>query len=58
MGMRVARIRVERLGGGLLAVPQALLRGLMVALTLPALFTDRDGRGLHDRLVRSVVLRA
>ena len=58
MGMRVAKIRVVRLSGGLLGLPQALLRGLMVALTIPALFTDRDGRGLHDRLVGSVVLRA
>ena len=58
IGMRVARIRVQRLGGGPLSLPAALLRGVLVALTLPALFTDRDGRGLHDRAVGSVVLRA
>jgi uncharacterized RDD family membrane protein YckC len=57
-GMRVARLRVVRLSGGLLAVPAALIRGILVALTLPALFTDREGRGLHDKAVGSVVVRA
>jgi uncharacterized RDD family membrane protein YckC len=58
LGMRVARIRVLRLDGGLLAFLPALVRGVLVVLTLPALFTDRDGRGLHDKLVGSVVVRA
>jgi uncharacterized RDD family membrane protein YckC len=57
-GMRVARIRVVRRAGGMLAFLPALLRGVLVALTLPALFTDRDGRGLHDRAVGSVVVKA
>jgi uncharacterized RDD family membrane protein YckC len=58
IGMWVARIGVARLAGGPLSVPAALLRGALVALTLPGLFTDRDGRGLHDRAVGSIVLRA
>jgi uncharacterized RDD family membrane protein YckC len=58
LGMRVARIRVVRLDGRLLGFLPALLRGVLVVLTIPALFTDRDGRGLHDKLVGSVVLRA
>jgi len=57
-GMRVARIRVRRLKGGWLNPLVALVRGVLVALTLPALFTDRQGRGLHDKLVGSVVVRA
>ena len=57
-GMRVARIRVARLDGRPLAFLPALLRGVLVVLTVPALITDRDGRGLHDKAVRSVVLRA
>ena len=56
-GMRVARIRVVRRAGGLLGFLPALLRGVLVVLTLPALFTDRDGRGLHDKAVGSVVVR-
>lgn len=58
LGMRVARIRVQRLDGRLLGFLPALLRGALVVLTLPALFTDRDGRGLHDKAVGSVVVRA
>ena len=57
-GMRVARIRVRRLSGGWLNPIVALVRGVLVALTLPALFTDREGRGLHDKVVGSVVVRA
>ena len=57
-GMRVARIRVLRLDGRPLSVLAALVRGVLVVLTVPALITDRDGRGLHDKAVRSVVVRA
>jgi hypothetical protein len=41
-----------RLGIGRLAV-----RGLLVALVIPPLFTDWDGRGLHDRVTRTAVVR-
>ena len=56
-GMRLLKIRVQRLGAGPLGFGRALLRGLLVALLVPALFTDRDGRGIHDRIVGSVVVR-
>jgi uncharacterized RDD family membrane protein YckC len=56
-GMRLARIRVARLDARPLAFLPALLRGALVVLTVPALITDRDGRGLHDKAVRSVVVR-
>ena len=57
-GMRVARLRVTRLDGRLLAFVPALLRGVLVVLTVPALITDRDGRGLHDKAAGSVIVRA
>ncbi len=56
-GMRVAGIAVQRVTGGRLSPAAALVRGLLVLLTIPALFTDRQGRGLHDKLVGSVVVR-
>ena len=56
-GMALAGIAVQRLDGRRLNPVAALLRGVLVALTLPALFTDRQGRGLHDKLVGSVVVR-
>lgn len=57
-GMRLTGIRVQRLSGGPITFVRAFVRGLLVVLLLPALFTDRDGRGLHDRAAGSVVVRA
>jgi len=36
---------------------RALVRGLMIALVVPALFTNADGRGLQDRLTGTAVVR-
>ncbi|MFY2858527.1 RDD family protein [Mycobacterium sp. THU-M104] len=33
------------------------VRGLLVGLVIPALFTDFDGRGLHDRVTGTAVVR-
>ena len=38
-------------------VGRALVRVLMVALVVPPLFTDTDGRGLHDRVTGTAVVR-
>ncbi|GAC1440736.1 MAG: RDD family protein [Mycobacteriales bacterium] len=58
-GMRLLRLRVVRVaGGGPLSVGAAFVRAVLVVLTVPALFTDRDGRGWHDRAVGSVVVRS
>lgn len=35
----------------------AFLRTIMIALVIPAVVYDVEGRGLHDRLARSVVVR-
>jgi uncharacterized RDD family membrane protein YckC len=37
-------------------VPTAV-RTALLALFLPAVVTDRDGRGLHDLAAKTVVLR-
>jgi uncharacterized RDD family membrane protein YckC len=36
---------------------RAVVRGVMIALVIPALFVDDDGRGLHDRLTGTAVVR-
>jgi hypothetical protein len=53
LGLRVASVdnRVH-VGTG-----RAALRGLLIALVIPALFTDTDGRGFQDRLTATAVLR-
>lgn len=36
---------------------RAVVRGLLIALVIPPLFTDSDLRGLHDRLTNTAVVR-
>jgi uncharacterized RDD family membrane protein YckC len=36
---------------------RALVRSVLLCLAIPALVWDRDGRGLHDRLARTVEVR-
>jgi uncharacterized RDD family membrane protein YckC len=57
-GMWVARIRcVSITTGGPIGVPRAALRGLLLALVIPALIMDkRTWRGLHDRAAGSVMV--
>lgn len=56
-GQRLVGIRVvgrtRRLG-----VVACLLRTVLICLVIPPVVWDSDGRGLHDRAVDSLVLRA
>ena len=36
---------------------RAAIRGLLISLVVPALFTDSDGRGFQDRLTATAVVR-
>jgi uncharacterized RDD family membrane protein YckC len=57
-GMVALGIRVASLdSAAVVGVPRALLRTAMVALVLPPLARDEDGRGWHDRATRTVVVR-
>ncbi|WMX47426.1 RDD family protein [Streptomyces roseicoloratus] len=57
-GKRLFGLRVVALGTGRANVLRALLRTVLLFLAVPALIWDRDGRGLHDRLARTVEVRA
>lgn len=58
-GMYVTRIRcLSWTDGGRIGVPRALLRGVLLALVVPALIMDEHRRGLHDRLADTVVTPA
>jgi uncharacterized RDD family membrane protein YckC len=54
-GIRVATLRPASASPrvGLWGIPRTIL----VALLVPPLILDADGRGLHDRLCRTVVVR-
>lgn len=56
-GKRILGLRVIAEDGGRLGIARVLLRTALLALVIPALIWDRDGRGLHDRLARAVQVR-
>jgi hypothetical protein len=51
MGMRMAPIR-----GGRLGVIAPLVRPFLVMLVIPPMINDRDHRGVHDRLVGTIMV--
>lgn len=58
MAQRFLRLRVIALpGGGRLDLRATLIRTALILLVLPAAVYDADGRGLHDRVARSIVVR-
>ncbi|MEU9169263.1 RDD family protein [Streptomyces sp. NPDC048420] len=56
-GKRLFGLRVVALDSGRVHPARALLRTVLLCLALPALIWDRDGRGLHDRLAKTVEVR-
>lgn len=56
-GQQVVGIGVRKITGQKLGLPSALIRSVLLTLVLPAVIWDRDGRGLHDKVVKSVVVK-
>lgn len=56
-GQRIVGIGVRKLTGEPANVVQVALRTVLLCLVIPAAIWDRDGRGLHDKLLSSVVVR-
>ena len=57
-GQRVMGLRVLSWPDNLFLRPgPILLRTMLIALVITAVVTDKDGRGLHDRAAKSVVMR-
>ncbi len=57
-GMRLLGLRVRRLDGRPVGFAWAAVRTLLLLAVVPALITDHDLRGLHDRAANTVVVRA
>jgi uncharacterized RDD family membrane protein YckC len=57
-GKRLLGLRIVPEGGGRLNPLRVLLRTALLCVAVPALIWDRDGRGLHDRLARTIEVRA
>ncbi|MFJ6831379.1 RDD family protein [Streptomyces sp. NPDC091209] len=56
-GKRLFGLRVVPEGGGRLNPLRVLARTALLCVAVPALIWDRDGRGLHDRLARTIEVR-
>jgi uncharacterized RDD family membrane protein YckC len=56
-GMRLLRVRcVSYPDGGVIGPGRGLLRAVLLGLFVPAIILNSEGRGLHDRLARSMVV--
>lgn len=54
IGKRVVRIQVVRVGGAPMGLVKALIRTVLLMLIVPLVLVDSDGRGLHDRVAKTV----
>ena len=58
IGQRIMGIRVVSFPDQYFVTPSmAFLRTFLIALVIPALVIDSEGRGLHDRFTKSQVIR-
>lgn len=56
-GQALLGIRVARVDGAALVGFWAIPRTALTFVIVPPLITDADGRGIHDRLCRTIVIR-
>jgi hypothetical protein len=57
-GMALVKLTcVSTADGGPIGIPRAFVRGVLLALLIPALVMGKDQRGLHDRAARSIVVK-
>ncbi|MHB1172198.1 MAG: RDD family protein [Lacisediminihabitans sp.] len=57
VGHLLLGMRVVPLTGGWIGVWRPIARTLLICIVIPAVIWDRDQRGLHDRLVGTVLVR-
>ena len=57
-GHRMLGMRVVRLDGGWVGLWRPIVRTLLLVVVVPAVVWDADQRGLHDKAVGTVLIRA
>ncbi|WP_406830364.1 RDD family protein [Pedococcus sp. KACC 23699] len=57
LGHRVVGLRVRSTDGRTARPFQTLVRTVLLCLFIPAMFWDKDGRGLHDKAAGTVIVR-
>ena len=56
-GQKLLKLQVVSINGGRLTLWRIVVRTFLIILVIPALVLDSRGRGLHDKLVGSEVVR-
>ncbi len=57
IGHRIAGIHVVRIDGGPAGLLAGVVRALLLCLLVPAILVDADHRGLHDRAMKTILVR-
>src|SRR5690349_5114425 len=57
IGHRIVGLQVRSLSSGRVMPVQALVRTILLGIFIPAAVWDRDGRGLHDKVPGTVIVR-
>jgi uncharacterized RDD family membrane protein YckC len=57
-GYKIAGIRLISISPARISFIKVLIRTALLCLVVPALIWDRDGRGLHDKAVGTITMRA
>lgn len=58
VGHRLLGLQVQRLDGSVPGLVGGLIRSLLLAIVIPAVVWDADGRGLHDKAAGTVIVRS
>jgi uncharacterized RDD family membrane protein YckC len=58
IGQRAVGIAVRRLDGRPVGFVSALVRTLLLVVSVPVLLVDKQGRGLHDRAAGTMLMRS
>lgn len=57
-GQRIVGLQVHSIDGARISLWRMVLRSLLVCLVIPAVVYDNQGRGVHDRLAGTYVVRS
>lgn len=57
IGHRIMGIQVTTLDGGSPGLLAGVVRALLLCLVIPAVIADADHRGLHDKAMKTVLVR-
>ena len=57
VGHLILGMRVVPIAGGYLGFWRPFARTILLCLVIPAVIWDRDQRGMHDRLIATVLVR-